>query len=62
MLHSDGEKFFEPHASLKDGRLLLAESCRSSWPGFNRPIVWHREKLPFNSVKCPLSTPKLPLG
>jgi hypothetical protein len=26
MLHGDGEKFFEPYASLKDGRLVLAVS------------------------------------
>jgi hypothetical protein len=29
MLHSDGEKSFGPYASLKDGRVLLAEPSQS---------------------------------
>jgi len=37
MLHSDGEKFFEPYASLKDGRQLLGERGRSALPGFAHP-------------------------
>jgi hypothetical protein len=62
MLHSDGEGLFEPYASLKDGRLLLTDSCHSFWPGFSLLNVRYREKLPFNQDEWQLSTPKRTLS